>query len=55
MLCAMSGNDNDRVGVDTDLRKLRRSVGFSQQQVAERAGCSIAAVALYERGYVPVN
>ena len=52
---AMSGNHNDRVGVDTDLRKLRRSAGFSQQQVAERAGCSIAAVALYERGYAPVN
>lgn len=35
------------------LRRLRRAAGLSQQQVATRAGCSIAAVALYERGYTP--
>ena len=38
---------------ENDLRSLRETAGFSQQRVAELAGCSLAAVALFERGYRP--
>ena len=31
----------------------RRAVGFSQQALAERAGCSLSFVRLLERGYAP--
>jgi transcriptional regulator with XRE-family HTH domain len=37
----------------TELRELRKAVGLSQQALAERAKCSISAVALFERGYAP--
>ena len=40
-------------GFAVDIRALRRSAGLSQQRVAELAGCSLAAVALFERGYSP--
>jgi transcriptional regulator with XRE-family HTH domain len=36
-----------------DLRAMRRDAGLSQQRVAELAHCSIATVALLERGYRP--
>lgn len=35
------------------IKKGRKAVGFSQQQLAEQAGCSIASVRLYERSFVP--
>lgn len=48
---AISANDSTaRIG---SLRELRREAGFSQQVVAERAGCSIASVRLFERGFAP--
>jgi transcriptional regulator with XRE-family HTH domain len=34
-----------------DLGARRQEVGISQAEVALRAGCSVAAVKLYERGY----
>jgi transcriptional regulator with XRE-family HTH domain len=36
-----------------DLRAARRTHGFSQQKVAEKAGCSIAYVRALEAGYRP--
>ena len=36
-----------------ELRELRKAAGLSQQALAERAKCSISAVALFERGYAP--
>lgn len=35
------------------LRQLRRAAGLSQQELAERAHCSIAIVRLLEGGYQP--
>jgi transcriptional regulator with XRE-family HTH domain len=32
---------------------MRRAAGLSQQRLAELADCSLAAVALFERGYQP--
>jgi transcriptional regulator with XRE-family HTH domain len=43
----------DRSGVEADYRALRHAAGLSQQRVAELADCSLAAVALYGRGYRP--
>lgn len=48
----MSVNINDRTATQ-QLGELRRAAGLSQQALAERAKCSISAVALFERGYVP--
>jgi transcriptional regulator with XRE-family HTH domain len=41
----------DRRGAE--IRALRRALGLSQQQVAERAACSVASVRLLESGYMP--
>jgi len=49
----MNRNGKAEVGGGIDLRTLRNAAGLSQQRVAERADCSLAAVALYERGYRP--
>jgi transcriptional regulator with XRE-family HTH domain len=43
-----SGNDQS-----PQLGELRRAAGLSQQQLAERAKCSLSTVALFERGYTP--
>lgn len=37
----------------TDLRAARRAAGLSQQELAQRAGCSIAYLRLLERGFAP--
>jgi hypothetical protein len=34
---------------------MRRGAGLSQQRVAELAHCSLAAVALFEKGYRPAE
>jgi transcriptional regulator with XRE-family HTH domain len=49
----MNRNGSPQPGVAIDLKGLRSAAGLSQQRVAELAGCSLAAVALYERGYRP--
>lgn len=36
-----------------DLRQARKTAGLSQQQLATIAGCSVASVAIFERGYQP--
>jgi transcriptional regulator with XRE-family HTH domain len=36
-----------------EVRRLRRAAGLTQQELAERAGCSISYVRLLERGYAP--
>jgi transcriptional regulator with XRE-family HTH domain len=41
--------------VATDLRSMRHGAGLSQLQLAQRAGCSLAAVALFESGYRPAK
>jgi transcriptional regulator with XRE-family HTH domain len=47
-------NAHGNEGPDSDdIRALRRSVGLSQQRLAEMVGCSLATVALFERGYRP--
>ncbi len=45
----MSHNRKRRGG----LRARREAAGLSQQRLAELAGCSIAAIGLYEGGYSP--
>jgi transcriptional regulator with XRE-family HTH domain len=52
-MAVMSTNGKGAVGGETELRSMRRAAGLSQQRVAELAGCSLQAVALYERGYQP--
>jgi len=49
----MTTNGNGHTGVAGDLRALRRTAGLSQQQLAQKAECSLAAVALFESGYQP--
>lgn len=38
-----------------DIRALRRAAGLTQQETAARAGCSVAAIALFESGYRPTR
>jgi transcriptional regulator with XRE-family HTH domain len=40
---------------DIDLREMRRAKGISQQKLAQEASCSVAMVALFERGYRPAS
>ena len=37
----------------TDVRARRLAAGVSQQDLAQRAGCSLSAVRLFESGYAP--
>jgi transcriptional regulator with XRE-family HTH domain len=46
----VNANANSEVG---GLRKLRLTAGLTQQQLAQRAQCSIAIVRLLESGYRP--
>jgi hypothetical protein len=54
-LSLLTANDKPQRGGALDLRALRAAAGLSQQRVAELSGCSIAAVALYEKGYAPAT
>ena len=38
-----------------DLVKRRKALGYSQQQVAEEAECSVSSVRLFESGYRSVG
>jgi transcriptional regulator with XRE-family HTH domain len=53
ILEAMSTNGTPVAAVE--LRTQRRAAGLSQQKVAELAHCSLATVALFERGYRPTR
>ncbi len=37
----------------TDVRSRRRAAGLSQQDLAQRAHCSLSVVRLFDRGYTP--
>jgi transcriptional regulator with XRE-family HTH domain len=37
----------------SSLRALRRARGWSQEELARRAGCSSASITLFEAGYRP--
>lgn len=46
-------NDLNGTTVSGSIRPARRSAGLSQEQLAERAGCSVNYIQLLERGYQP--